>query len=786
MKNTLLIFFLICVCFDGQSQIISVNDATMPESLFSLEQLVEEVLIDNACDAVSGFEVRAAGLPSDNQIKSYGYFKTPEGSNFPFAEGIVLTTGSAFMGGNVLTFPSQQNFLPGDEDLELALDVTDTFDATYVTFEFVPTRAQLSFRYLMTSVEYQGDIEFISPFECDYTDGFAFLLREVGSTDYTNLAVLPDGTPVNVTNINNSVPCPANTDYFEGYNLGDTNYSGRTVVLTASATVIPFQPYEIKLVVADQLDDILDSAIFIEGGSFNLGLDLGEYLTVCNDEPAILDTHVDIDDATFQWFFNGDEIVGQTDNTLEVTEDGEYLVIIQYSEDCITTDAVLVEFIENPEANPINDQLICDDDGDGFWALDLTAFNDEVLGGQDPSKFTISYYDSQDAADTGNEPLSSPYTNTEASKTIVARIESAGNQECYDTTDFLFEVYDTPIANPVPDPFVCDDDDDAFWFFNLTNLNETVLGTQDPDVYKVTYYDNLDDANQGINPLPSIYIKFNNYQEVFARVDNDNSPGNICYAITGFTLNVLSPVLVLDDSYILCRNTNGTEVIGPPLLDTGLSELSYSFEWELEEELIVGANGASYPADEEGTYTVHVIHNATGCQIEDSTEVIYSSPPVLTASVTSMAFADLHIIEAIAEGDGIYEFSLDNGPWQDGGTFENVTWGPHIVTARDINGCGLDSTEVMVIDYPYYFTPNADGYNDSWNVIGMDAQQDANIYIFDRYGKLLKNMIPTDLGWNGTYNGKKLPSSDYWFLIEYDEPNDGLRKQFRGHFTLKR
>ncbi|MDG5492884.1 T9SS type B sorting domain-containing protein, partial [Psychroserpens sp. SPM9] len=40
--------------------------------------------------------------------------------------------------------------------------------------------------------------------------------------------------------------------------------------------------------------------------------------------------------------------------------------------------------------------------------------------------------------------------------------------------------------------------------------------------------------------------------------------------------------------------------------------------------------------------------------------------------------------------------------------------------------------------------------------------------------------------WNGTYNGNPMPTSDYWFVVEYNEPNTGSRKEFKAHFTLKR
>ncbi|MBT8252347.1 MAG: T9SS type B sorting domain-containing protein, partial [Bacteroidia bacterium] len=118
--------------------------------------------------------------------------------------------------------------------------------------------------------------------------------------------------------------------------------------------------------------------------------------------------------------------------------------------------------------------------------------------------------------------------------------------------------------------------------------------------------------------------------------------------------------------------------------------------------------------------------------------------------------------------------------------FTGVSAGDHVVTARDIRGCGIGIAEVMVIDYPLFFTPNGDGYHDSWNITGIRALNGARIYIFDRYGKLLKQLNPDGEGWNGTYNGQLMPSDDYWFSIYYIEPGNEVRKEFRAHFSLKR
>ncbi|MBX2827609.1 MAG: T9SS type B sorting domain-containing protein, partial [Flavobacteriaceae bacterium] len=76
-------------------------------------------------------------------------------------------------------------------------------------------------------------------------------------------------------------------------------------------------------------------------------------------------------------------------------------------------------------------------------------------------------------------------------------------------------------------------------------------------------------------------------------------------------------------------------------------------------------------------------------------------------------------------------------------------------------------------------------FHDTWNIIGIaEGDPTAKIYIFDRFGKLLKQISPLGPGWDGTYNGNPLPSSDYWFRVEYIE--DERAREFTGHFTLKR
>jgi gliding motility-associated-like protein len=133
-------------------------------------------------------------------------------------------------------------------------------------------------------------------------------------------------------------------------------------------------------------------------------------------------------------------------------------------------------------------------------------------------------------------------------------------------------------------------------------------------------------------------------------------------------------------------------------------------------------------------------------------------------------------------GIGDYEFSLDGSFFQDNPVFDGVAAGEYVVYARDKNGCGLSLPfQIYVLDYPRYFTPNGDGYNDFWEIKNLDLLPKSTITIFDRYGKLLQQSSSTESGWNGTFNGYSLPADDYWFNLIFED-----NKTIKGHFSLKR
>ncbi|MCK5400656.1 MAG: T9SS type B sorting domain-containing protein [Flavobacteriaceae bacterium] len=372
--------------------------------------------------------------------------------------------------------------------------------------------------------------------------------------------------------------------------------------------------------------------------------------------------------------------------------------------------------------------------------------------------------------------------------------------EAYDVLNNLLETFEynvlffqTPVVPAIiQDYIICDniDDNDSIGQFNLNTKDTEVLNGLDSSSFSVSYYANITDANAGVNQLSTSYINSSPSEIIFTRIDNIVTNEVKCFDVGSFNIRVdLLPEFTLADEYILCADINGTEEIPIlPIIDTGLDISNYSFEWSLDGRVLLLETGNNIIATQGGNYTVEVSNITTGCNSTATTVVTVSSPPTVFASIISYAFIEDNVIQVTATGTGEqeYEYSLDNGLWQESDTFYDVSAGDHIVMARDINGCGIGSASIIVMDYLLFFTPNNDGYNDNWNIQGIDNQVNAKIFIYDRYGKLLKQLSPTSVGWDGTFNGQPLPTSDYWFTVEFIEPKDGSLKQFNGHFTLKR
>lgn len=352
---------------------------------------------------------------------------------------------------------------------------------------------------------------------------------------------------------------------------------------------------------------------------------------------------------------------------------------------------------------------------------------------------------------------------------------------CPDESSFFVTVA-KPILFTPPNPrTLCDEDgiNDGETDIVSTTLTEDILSglPLPPTDYNVDYFDNSTDATLGTNPIFKLKS-----QKIFFRIYNKATP--TCFSDIGNVDVVVSKIPEPSPKGgFICVDKNISFDI-----NSGLSSANYTFEWynNNASTLMPFETGNSISVTTPDTYGIRAIDNITNCSSKIiAVDVIGSSAPINIDFNSSEAFDDNQMVTVIATGNGgDYEYQLDFGPFQDSPNFTNIPAGEHIFTVRDKNGCGSATKSITLINYPKYFTPNSDGYNDAWNIIGLEKQANSIVYIYDRYGKLLKQIKPSGVGWDGTYNGRQLPSSDYWFNVLYEE--NGLAKEFKSHFSLKR
>ena len=348
-------------------------------TLYSVEELVTDVLIDSECN--QSFNISSSTGSDFGSTNGIGYFES-NGSSWPFENGLIMTSGDVAnaVGPESGVISDGDYNWPGDADLEAyipGLNAGDTNNASILEFNFVPVSNNISFDFIFAAEEY-------GTFQCTFTDAFAFLLTD-SSGNTTNLAIVPGTTdPISVLTVRDGQyndSCESvNEEWFADYYgpgglpplTSPTNFLGHTEVMTAQSNVTPNELYTIKLVVADDGDTLYDSAVFIDGGSFDIGqLDLGEDILVssgnalCEGQEIVLDAGALPNNSSIEWFMDGSLIENANDVTLVVTETAFYSATITVDNtDCSYSDDILVEFFQSPVIVPVNDYVIkCANEG---------------------------------------------------------------------------------------------------------------------------------------------------------------------------------------------------------------------------------------------------------------------------------------------------------------------------------------------------------------------------------------------------------------------------------------
>lgn len=346
--------------------------------------------------------------------------------------------------------------------------------------------------------------------------------------------------------------------------------------------------------------------------------------------------------------------------------------------------------------------------------------------------------------------------------TVTATIEIDGESRTLFKTITILE---TPTATQPPDMIACEIENDEA-VFNLREQVSTILGPLQMIEFYVGFYTSLEDAHAGTDFIPEQYTNTSNPQTIYARVSPD---AGTCHAVTSFVLRVVpKPDIDMPDTYAFCKG--GSVTITAPAGFT-------AYEWS------TGETSRSIVVSEAGSYTITVfntIGNIT-CEASKTITVTESLKPEIThVEVKDWTDRNNSIIVTVS-GSGDYEYSVDGTHYQSSPVFNGLLPGRYTVYVKDKNNCGVDEETVVLLMYPKFFTPNGDGKNELWSIKYAHFEPGMTVHVFDRYGKLVNSFKGDEPGWNGEFNGYRLPSTDYWFVVKR---KDG--REHKGHFSMIR
>tara|TARA_Y100000815_G_scaffold275597_1_gene315087 strand:- start:11111 stop:13648 length:2538 start_codon:yes stop_codon:yes gene_type:complete len=433
----------------------------------------------------------------------------------------------------------------------------------------------------------------------------------------------------------------------------------------------------------------------------------------------------------------------------------------------------------------------CDEDGtdDGVTGFNLNDAELLIDPGMNPN-LSYSYYTSQADAENGSNRIdTSQLYRNDTSSTVYARVLQADGCSQVVTVNLMAS------NTSFPDGYayaieVCDDADspDGYYTFDLTAAIEDMKNQfGNPQDINIELYKSYEDAlyQQGEVSGTSAYINEIQYQEIlFARAENTDGTG--CYGIAPnlrltvsvppqFDLSPQGPYCIEDGAvYITAINSQG----------------NYTYQWTNENGNVL-SNDTNFQTSVPGNYLL-TVGTASGCSTDTSFTVELAQP-------LSISLADIEVVNngdtstlTVNEanlGIGDYSYSLDDdlGPYQDSNVFVDVQPGIHQLYVVDNASCAQAFITVPVLGFPLYLTPNGDGINDTWGVLGLRPEyyETLRMEIYDRFGKLLKVLLPGDDHWDGTVSGRTLPSSEYWYKA-YVNDFEGNAMIVKGHFSLIR
>ncbi|MBC3758580.1 T9SS type B sorting domain-containing protein [Hyunsoonleella sp. SJ7] len=459
-----------------------------------------------------------------------------------------------------------------------------------------------------------------------------------------------------------------------------------------------------------------------------------------------------------------------------------------------------------PEAFQVSIGAECDfDTTDAIlsFPFDTSQIESDVLNGQSLANVTVSYtYLDQTGTQVTTTNLPDPFLTE--NQTITVRLTNNNTSDpdgpCFDETTIDFVIYEQPIANTVSPQIVCDGDagdidDDGNFEFDTSTFASTILGTQtNMDIF----FDYIDENGVTITDAPALPNPlFSVSQTITAEVVNPLDASCSANTTIELTVNPL-PDFDINTNERICSSDPTFSIDLTPNEADPTEIFTYEWRWTNSNGTVVDqliTNDRVLTVSTPGTYKITLTKtDGTGCSRSREVLVEGSQSPVLedtNVRVSNPSYSHtVEIIDLSLLGLDDYEFALqkegDNTSlsFQSSPVFRNIPPGFYTLYAIDSGQiCQPTTLDLAIIGYPQFFTPNGDAYNPYWQIKGISATNQPNsiIQIFDRYGKLIKQLSPSERGWDGTFNGQLMPTDDYWFKVYLQ---DG--RTFMGHFALKR
>lgn len=485
--------------------------------------------------------------------------------------------------------------------------------------------------------------------------------------------------------------------------------------------------------------------VFTEPTAFEVPRGENASLTISGVEPS---------SATLSWEGESHSGKGNPFEVAEVSQDEKFTVTLSAEGYCDSeTQVKLLVDAKVTVALSVDNELVCV--GDKVTLVADTSGTGKLLH---PSNYSIAWYE-MDGADVSQETLlksTGLKVNVTPDKSKYYRAVVTYGEQSEKSDDLLVEV-----VAPA----------------QYTKSEEVVSCSGEPVDIAVTVTEGEDVA-----------IKWEDSDETAMSLSvaplSDKSYGfvlttkGLCPVKDAVDVHVKEkPAIKVRDNMLVCEEAlmNVTATV------TGDDIEGVEWKDNSGEVVSVEKQLSLYPASS-GNYTFSV--TSASCGSAEATLYVEVVPlPVIELDSVARNSRSIEVVSPL----GSYEYKMDKNDWQTDNLYENLSFSvTHTAYAKDENGCV--GAYLFVINPPSiaiddYFSPDDDGVNDAWSVADiMDAYPKSTVKIYDRTGKQVAELQGDTQEWDGTYNGKPLPSTDYWYVVNIPE----IRKQFTGHFTLIR